>query len=186
MLRLPSDSGLTARRINEKDTAALQALCEACADYHTLIEGQPAGPDEARHQLALLPPGKTQEDKFVFGLFTPRPRLCGVLDLARDYREPGEWYLGLLLLEPGVRGRGLGEQVLRAAEDWAHSQGARRMRLACAEQNEAGRRFWERQGYRVDRVFPPRRMGVRDTVLLELKRELTGGQAESRSKSSAE
>jgi hypothetical protein len=37
VLHLASDSGLTARRINEKDTEALQALCEACADYHTLI-----------------------------------------------------------------------------------------------------------------------------------------------------
>ncbi len=169
---MPTDSGLTARRIDEKDTAAFQALCEACADYHLLIYGQPAGPDEAREQLALLPPGKTREDKFVFGLFTPRPRLCGVLDIARDFREPGEWYLGLLLLEPGVRGQGLGGQVLRAAEAWARAQGARRVRLACAEQNEAGRRFWERQGYRADRHFPPRRMGARDTVLVEFTHEL--------------
>lgn len=173
MLPLPSDTGLTARRLDEKDTAALQALCEACADYHILLEGRPARPDEAQHQMAELPPGKTLTDKFFFGLFTPRPRLCGALDLLRDYREPGEWYLGLLLLEPEARGRGLGERVVRAAEDWVRAQGARRMRLACAEQNEGGRRFWERQGYRVEKRFPPRRMGNKETVLLELRRELT-------------
>jgi ribosomal protein S18 acetylase RimI-like enzyme len=170
---LPSDTSLTVRRLEEKDAAALQALCEACADYHVLVEGRPARPDEARHLMAELPPGKTLTDKFFFGLFTPRPRLCGALDLLRDYREPGEWYLGLLLLEPGARGHGLGERVLRAAEDWVRSQGARRMRLAVAEQNEGGQRFWERQGYRVEKRFPPRRLGERDTVLLELKRELT-------------
>jgi GNAT superfamily N-acetyltransferase len=173
MLPLPSDTGLTARRLDEKDTAALQALCEACADYHILLEGRPARPDEAQHQMAELPPGKTLTDKFFFGLFTPRPRLCGALDLLRDYREPGEWYLGLLLLEPEARGRGLGERVVRAAEDWVRAQGAQRMRLACAEQNEGGRRFWERQGYRVEKRFPPRRMGNKETVLLELRRELT-------------
>lgn len=173
MLSLPSDTGLMARRLDDKDTAALQALCEACADYHILLEGRPARPDEAQHQMAELPPGKTLTDKFFFGLFTPRPRLCGALDLLRDYREPGEWYLGLLLLEPEARGRGLGERVVRAAEDWVRAQGARRMRLACAEQNEGGRRFWERQGYRVEKRFPPRRMGNKETVLLELRRELT-------------
>jgi ribosomal protein S18 acetylase RimI-like enzyme len=47
------------------------------------------------------------------------------------------------------------------------------MRLSVAEQNEGGMRFWTRQGYRVEKRFPPRRMGERDTVLLELKRELT-------------
>jgi GNAT superfamily N-acetyltransferase len=170
---LPSETGLTARRLEEKDTAALQALCEACADYHVLVEGRPARPDEARHLMAELPPGKTLTDKFFFGLFTPRPRLCGALDLLRDYHEPGEWYLGLLLLEPGARGQGLGERVLRAAEDWVRAQGARRMLLAVAEQNGGGLRFWERQGYHVEKRFPPRRMGDRETVLLELQRELT-------------
>jgi len=173
VLQLPAETGLTARRLDEKDTAALQALCEACADYHVLIEGEPAGPGEASHQLTELPPGKTLTDKFFFGLFTPRPRLCGALDLLRDYREPGEWYLGLLLFEPSVRGQGLGERVLRAAEEWVRTQGGRRLRLACAEQNEGGRRFWERQGFREERRFPPRRMGVRETVLVELSRELT-------------
>lgn len=172
MLPFPAETGLTARRFDEKDTAAFQALCDACADYHLLIEGQPAGPDEARRQMEELPLGKTQEDKFYFGLFTPRPRLCAALELLRNFREPGEWYLGLLMLEPAVRGRGLGARMLRAAEDWARSQGAWRMRLACAEQNEGGRRFWERQGYRADRVFPPRRMGLRETVFVELTREL--------------
>lgn len=172
MLTLPEESGLRARRLTDADAGALQALCEACADYFGLDYGQPAGPDEARSLLAELPPGKGLGDKFFFGLFTPRPRLCGALDLLRDFREPGEWYLGLLLLEPGARGRGVGETVLRAAEDWVRGQGARRMRLACAEQNTGGRRFWERCGYRVEKRFPPRVMGARETVLLELVRAL--------------
>lgn len=170
MLVLPEDSGLRARRLTEVDpeaVRALQALCEACADYHTLVYGQPPGPDEARDLLTELPPGRTLEDKFFFGLFTPRPRLCGALDFIRDFREPGEWYLGLLMLEPGARGQGLGATVLQAAEAWVRGQGARRVRLAVAEQNEGGRRFWERHGYRVDKRFAPRELGVRRTVLVE-------------------
>lgn len=169
---LPEDAGLRARGLTDADVPALQALCEACADYHQLVYGQPAGPDEARSLLAELPPGRTLADKFFFGLFTPRPRLCGALDFIRDFREPGEWYLGLLLLEPQARGHGLGDTVLRAAEAWAQAQGARRIRLACAEQNTGGQRFWERHGYRVEKRFPPRIMGARETVLLELVRAL--------------
>lgn len=172
MLSLPPELNLASRLLEDKDVPELQGLCGACADYHLLIYDEPAGPNEARRLLTMLPPGRTLEDKFFFGLFTPRPRLCGALDLVRDVREPGEWYLGLLLLEPGARGHGLGEGILRAAEAWAREQGAWRMRLACAEQNTAGRRFWERQGYRADRHFPPRRMGARETVMVELVREL--------------
>ncbi len=147
MLPLPSDTGLTARRLDEKDTAALQALCEACVSFHLLIEGRPPRPDEAQHLLAELPPGKTLTDKFFFGLFTPRPRLCGALDLLRDYREPGEWYLGLLVLDPGHRSQGLGTKLMVALVHWLREQGARSLRLAVSEHNEAGRRFWERQGF---------------------------------------
>jgi ribosomal protein S18 acetylase RimI-like enzyme len=173
MLTLPQSSTLHARRLGEADLAALQALCEACADYYTLVYGAPAGPEEAGTLLTELPPGRTLADKFFLGLFTPRPRLCGVLDLVRDVREPGEWYLGLLLLEPAARGQGHGEAVLRAAEDFVRAQGGHRLRLACADQNTAGRRFWERQGYREDKRFAPRRLGVRETVLTEFVRTLS-------------
>jgi ribosomal protein S18 acetylase RimI-like enzyme len=46
------------------------------------------------------------------------------------------------------------------------------MRLAVAEQNTGGLRFWERHGYRVEKRFPPRDLGARQTVLLELVRAL--------------
>lgn len=171
-LELPAALGLSARRLGPQDAPALQALCEACADYHALVYGAPAGPDEAQSLLAELPPGRTPEDKFLWGLFTPRPRLCGAVDLIRDVRRPGEWYLGLLLLEPQARGLGHGEAVLRAVEAFARAHGADALRLACAEQNLGGRRFWERQGFREDRWFPPRQLGARETVLIEYVRPL--------------
>lgn len=171
-LTLPADLGLTARTLGPEDAPALQTLCEACADYHVLVYGAPPAPDEARNLLFELPPGKAAQDKHFWGLFTPRPRLVGAVDLVRDVRRPGEWYLGLLLLEPQARGLGHGEAVLRALEAFARDHGADALRLACAEQNLSGRKFWERHGFREDRRFPPRQLGARQTVLVEYLRAL--------------
>jgi GNAT superfamily N-acetyltransferase len=172
MLTLPEDSGLRARRLTAADAQALQVLLAACDDYHVLVYGRPSIAEDVRELLEDGPPGKSAEDKFVFGLFTPRPRLVGALDMVRDFREPGEWYLGLLMLEPSVRGKGVGETVVRATEDWVRAQGGQRVRLNVAEQNTGAMRFWQRMGFVFDKRFPPRTLGERQTVLLELAHPL--------------
>jgi GNAT superfamily N-acetyltransferase len=172
MLVLPHASSLKPRLLGEGDAPALQALCETCRDYHVLVYGEPAGPGEGLKLVSELPGGKSLQDKIVVGFFSADERLCGVLDVVRDFREPGEWYLGLLLFEPSARGQGHGETALDALELWLRSQSASRIRLACAEQNAGGRRFCERRGFREDKRFPARTMGARQTVLLELVRAL--------------
>lgn len=155
------------RRLGAGDAAEVQALVERCADYYTLVYGAPAGPDEGAKLLAELPPGRSLEDKFFFAV-----EGGGVLDVVRDYRESSEWYLGLMLFPPEARGFGFGTQALDRLIGWIKPQGARRLRLAVAEQNQGAVRFWERHGFRFDRQFPPREMTGRETVLLEVVRDL--------------
>ena len=155
------------RRLTANDAELVQELCDRCDDYYQLVFGAPADPGEGAKLLAELPPGKTLADKFFFALDGG-----GVLDIVRDYREPGEWYLGLLLFPPEARARGAGSRALAALVEWLKPQGARRLRLAVAEQNEAARRFWERHGFHHAQAFPPRQVGTRMTALLELVREL--------------
>jgi len=167
MLALPPAFGLSLRRLGEGDAAALQALYEACPDYHVLHEGEPAREGKALETLSGAPAGKPREDRFVIGFFAAGGRLSGMLDILRDFRERAEWYLGLLLLAPGARGAGLGASILRATIDWVRAEGAHSLRIAVDEQNTAGRRFWERHGFRPDRTFPPEKRGTREAILTE-------------------
>ena len=73
--------------------------------------------------------------------------LIGALDLLRDYPEPDDWYLGLLLIEPRARGAGLGARVFVSLKGWVEAQGGRAIRLAVQDQNQAGARFWIRMGF---------------------------------------
>jgi GNAT superfamily N-acetyltransferase len=131
-----------------------------------LVYGRAAEPGEAMTLLTELPPGRLLDDKFVFELDG------GVVDVVRGYREQDEWYLGLMLFAPEHRSTGRGARALEQLVQWLEPQGARHLRLAVAEQNVRALEFWKRHGFRFDRRFAPRALGVRETVLLEFVRDL--------------
>ena len=57
-----------------------------------------------------------------------------------------------LVVLPSHRRRGIGEALLRAAEDEARSRGVAALDLMVAGPNEEARRFYERHGFRADLV----------------------------------
>jgi len=59
--------------------------------------------------------------------------------------------LGLVVDEP-ARGAGIGEALLRAAEDWARSAGCVRVRVRSRDTRERAHRFYERAGYARNKV----------------------------------
>src|SRR5262249_12683756 len=149
-LSLPIDERAALAALTPDDGPAVQALLERSADYAELVMGVPPRPAEAQSLYIDLPEGKGYADKFLLGIFSGRKgeqRLVGVLDAIRDYPEPGEWWIGLLLLEPEQRGHGLGERAFRALEHWAGARGASGIRLAVLEHNVRAKRFWQRLGF---------------------------------------
>jgi GNAT superfamily N-acetyltransferase len=59
--------------------------------------------------------------------------------------------LGLVVDEP-ARGAGIGDALLQAAEDWAHSAGCVRVRVRSRDTRERAHRFYERAGYARNKV----------------------------------
>lgn len=70
--------------------------------------------------------------------------------------------LGGLIVAPERRGRGIGRQLMEAAERWARRVGCRKLRVRSHERRREAHRFYERVGYR--RV---KRQQVFDKVLGE-------------------
>lgn len=139
-------NGLSIRLLAISDRDLLQHLFVRCADYFTLVQGEGA-PDDADSFLSEVPAGKDSGDKNVFGLFRDS-RLVGVLDLIRDYPAPHEWWLGTLLLDPAIRGAGLGQSTYQGAETWLRENGALAVWLCVQAQNTRGKRFWIARGFR--------------------------------------
>jgi RimJ/RimL family protein N-acetyltransferase len=128
------------------DAPAVQRLFERSSAFFELVEGKPAGPGKAIEELTSIAPGKTLDDTVNFGVFDG-DRLIAFLGLARDYPKAPEWWLGLMLLDPAERNRGLGPQIHRELLERIAAEGATKLWIGVQTQNVAAERFWRREGY---------------------------------------
>jgi GNAT superfamily N-acetyltransferase len=140
-------SGDEVARLDPTHCDALQQLHERCAEYIELISGAPPAADTAAELLEERPPGTSEGDKFVVGVYSAG-QLIAAVDLIRDYPEAGTWWVGNLMVDPDCRRQGLGARLYQACERWMATQGARRIGLCVQEQNPGAYRFWTRMGYR--------------------------------------
>lgn len=131
---------------DEADVQALFGLLKQAEAYSILVEGVSPSFEDAVENLVEVPPGKTIEDKFFFGIHQAET-LVGCVDLIRAYPDPDIAYLGLMLFAESSQGKGLGkhslDHLIRLACDW----GCRHMRLGVIETNVRGLRFWQREGF---------------------------------------
>jgi ribosomal protein S18 acetylase RimI-like enzyme len=176
MTRDPSErvfelTGCFGVRLDEGRDAELQAFYERCRDYFELVTGQPPSPTEAKELLAAAPRGKSRDDKFAIGLFDAPGHLVGILDVIRDFPKPREWYLGLLMFEPTLRGQKLGERVYRRLEEWVRAEGGTSVHLIVEEVNPRALSFWQRMGFEV-RGMGKRTLKGKESVFIPMTREL--------------
>jgi GNAT superfamily N-acetyltransferase len=165
--------GYRVTRLRPEDTAALQTLLEKSSDYSQLVTGSPPGPSAAHSLLTDCPEGKTPNDKVVIGLSTEQQDLIGALDVIRDYPVEDDWWVGLLLLDPAYRGKGLGQRVYRAFEQWVNQHAARRICLGVIERNQRAYRFWRTVGFDPVERRGAKQFGNIEQVVIVMARTLT-------------
>jgi GNAT superfamily N-acetyltransferase len=153
--------------------SALQDLLERCADYNLLVSGEPLRPSAAQNLLTEFPPGRSSDDKVVYGISATDGSLVGVLDVMRDYPQDGCWWVGLLLLDPSRRSQGLGQQIYQSFERWAAQFSVKYIFLGVVDENEKAYRFWQQMGFEVVEKQPPRKIGLKDQVINTMVRHLS-------------
>ena len=141
--------GLAVERLSSVDQVAVADLCHRSTEFFELVEGYPASEETAAELLEAVPPGVEPARKHVLG-FRRETALIGAVDLIDGYPGTGEWYVGLLLIEPSERGRGLGDAIWSELEGWIRSRGAHAVRLVVQEKNGGALRFWQSHGFVID------------------------------------
>lgn len=154
------------------DLGAVEAVYRRAADYLTLESGlTPAA--AARAFFEERPPAGA-EAPLKFGIRVEDGALAAIGDLAFGFPEPEDAYLGLLLLVPEARGKGLGQAVLEDVKKRSRARGASRLLIGVLDANERARAFWERQGFRLTRTSGPHRFGDRQHVIHRFELPLNG------------
>ena len=67
---------------------------------------------------------------------------------ALDRKGDRTWLLDLLYVRPAARSRGLGTELVRAAAEYVHQQGAEMLALEVLESNADAKRMYDRLGFR--------------------------------------
>ena len=128
------------------DRGLVSAVLAEAQDYYLLWKGRAPGPEETDGFFTDCPPGCDPAASCRLGLFD-EGRLAGVAELSFGFPAPQDAYLGLMILAPWARGRGLGAGFLAHIEGLARSAGSSVLYLAVLEANPRGRAFWERSGF---------------------------------------
>lgn len=128
------------------DLAAVWALYKAAAAFWLMTDRSPPDLRKAEAFFTDGPPGCDPATSHRLGLFETG-RLVGLAELSFGFPKPEDGYLGLMLFDPAVRGRGLGPAFLQHIEDLARARACPRICLAVLEENGRAREFWQRQGF---------------------------------------
>lgn len=166
------DQEFHVRKLESEHLQSLQHLCERCADFVDLVEGTEVSPGAAEELFQDMPPGKSLSDKFLFGIFEREGEIVGVLEGMRHYPDESTWWIGLLMLAPEVRSRGLGRKVVDGFHDYVCSEGGMCIMLGVVEENLAAYKFWQQQGFTLVRQTEPRTFGKKVQSVYVMQRDI--------------
>lgn len=131
----------------EKDLGFLSILFSECIDFIELFSGNRMATQEAESMLTALPNKKSIKDKFFIGFFDEKNTLKGAADFIKNYPEKNVCFLGLLLVSPELRNKGIGAQLYQNLEHFFKQNGVKRIDLIVQEKNPSARNFWEKRGF---------------------------------------
>lgn len=121
-------------------------LATRAADYAVLEVGHV--PDDAyiHDFFTATPPDLGPDCLLHFGIMQDTA-MTGMIAIARGYEYPSDWWIGLMLLDPAFRGRGIGHNVVTQIKTNAKGTGATMLKLAVLTANPRALRFWQREGF---------------------------------------
>jgi GNAT superfamily N-acetyltransferase len=157
--------------LSPQDAPAIFDLFSRCCDFFVLQDGVPPTSADAEELFTDVPPSKRPEDQFIFGCLS-NGRLESLATLLVDYPGPGDWCVGLLLVDPHSRRQGRGREIYNSLEAWAAERGAKRILAIVLRENAEAYRFWRSLGFEPVRVVGPRTFKGKSHLLDELARQL--------------
>ena len=158
-----------------EDIVAIQVLCGKCLDFMLLVDGRPAEPKGVEEDFLSVPPGKSFDDKFVFGIMNQKNEMIGLLDTLRWYPDEKTWWIGLLLLTPETRSQGIGQKVLHGFVEYVRLSGAQAIMLGVVEENTLAYKFWKRMGFEFVRETEPGKFGNKTHTVSVMRQSISEG-----------
>ena len=136
------------KELGQADVLQLQMLLEKCSEYLVYQDGKPVEQTAALELLNDRPEEVDISNKVVFGIYNNKDnQIIGVIDLITGYINSGTISLGLMLVEPQKRSKGIGRDAYKKLAKWAFDKQFSKIRLGVLSGNGKGLKFWENMGF---------------------------------------
>lgn len=121
-------------------------LVQRAHDYVSLEIGR--SPDRAYVEdfFRATPPDIPPSHLHHYGI-RKNSKLAGMVGIAEGYEFPEDWWIGLLLIDPAFRNKGIGRKVVQNIQHRARRRGIKALKLSVLYANPKGLKFWLREGF---------------------------------------
>jgi GNAT superfamily N-acetyltransferase len=141
------------------------------AEFFREVNDPPPTPASFQADLDEFPEGHTRADEAIY-------RACsndspvGYAEVLRGCARPEQWMIGIVLVDAGERGRGVGREIVAAIAADARSAGAHSLAAGVIATRERSLAFWRREGFTSETRRRPITIGGVETDVLRLERAL--------------
>ncbi|WP_422804020.1 GNAT family N-acetyltransferase [Streptococcus sp. FT1-55] len=135
----------SCRKVTQSDIPSVLALYESNPLYFQYCPPQPSL-DSVMEDIARLPQGKTQDDKYYVG-FWDGSSLVAVMDFVCAYPDEKTIFIGLFMVNQAYQGNEIGSQIVTEALAY-FAKNFQKVRLAYVKGNPQSQHFWEKQGFK--------------------------------------
>ena len=138
------------KRIREEDISAVYRLAKTNSKYYEYLHTVPTR-ESLTEVITMLPDGTSPGSKYFVGFYNADDVLVAVMDLITGYPEDDDAFVGWLMVDGEMQGRGIGSGIFADVRAAMKAAGYDFMALAVIKGNEEAMKFWKEQGFRVDK-----------------------------------
>lgn len=135
-------------QVDPEDEPGLVALFQACEEWFVEAHGLPSGPGDVQSLFYSLPEGTEPDDKRLF-VVQDDSGIVGLVDVVTRHPLADACTVGLFLIHPDVRRRGLGTAVTRELCNEARMAGVTRIVASGTEGIPSSDAFLRSLGFEV-------------------------------------
>ena len=136
------------KRIKEEDISAVYRLAKSNSRYYEYLHTVPTR-ESLTEVISSLPDGTSPGDKYFVGFYNADDVLVAVMDLITGYPEADDAFIGWLMVDGEMQGRGIGSGIFADVRASMKAAGYDYMALAVVKENEEALKFWREQGFKV-------------------------------------
>ena len=134
------------RKITEADISPVYRLAKTNARYYEYLGTVPTR-ESLTEVISELPQGAAKNSKHFVGFYNDDDVLVAVMDLITGYPEADDAFIGWLMVNGEMQGRGIGSGIFADVRASMKAAGYDYLSLGCIENNEEAVSFWKGQGF---------------------------------------